>query len=249
MTITSPYSALAQVYDRWTAERPHLRWADFLDAQLRIERARRVLDLCCGTGTILAALQDKGYEVTGLDGSAEMLSRAREVAAPGTELLLQRLPAAAPPSPGTFDAVVCCFDSVNYFVEESGLTGLFGYAAAALREGGLFIFDVNTRKKLEEVFGSSHYGDDLDDFAYVWRNRYRPEQRTVDFLITLFVRAGDAFQRAEEHHVQRWFASHELVATADAVGLLTEAVTDDYTATPTGPGTLRETWVLRRGVP
>src|SRR5215210_1417655 len=37
----------------------------------------RVLDLCCGTGQIAAGLTERGFQVTGLDGSEAMLRFAR----------------------------------------------------------------------------------------------------------------------------------------------------------------------------
>src|SRR4051812_29820560 len=38
---------------------------------------RRLLDVGCGTGHHLAALQQRGFEVSGIDGSPDMLAQAR----------------------------------------------------------------------------------------------------------------------------------------------------------------------------
>jgi trans-aconitate methyltransferase len=45
-----------------------------------------LLDLCCGAGHLTRALAGRGYRVTGLDGSAEMLRYARENA-PSAEFI------------------------------------------------------------------------------------------------------------------------------------------------------------------
>lgn len=45
-----------------------------------------ILDLCCGTGQLANILAERGYEVTGLDGSEEMLVFARKNA-PGVEFI------------------------------------------------------------------------------------------------------------------------------------------------------------------
>ncbi|MBQ7221621.1 MAG: methyltransferase domain-containing protein [Synergistaceae bacterium] len=42
------------------------------------ENVRKVLDLGCGTGALTNALAERGYEVTGLDASENMLKKARE---------------------------------------------------------------------------------------------------------------------------------------------------------------------------
>ena len=71
-----PYSALAAVYDRWTAGNDYGRWARFIADRLPHERSR-VLDVCCGTGTLSRHLSGLGHQVTGVDRSGEMLAIAR----------------------------------------------------------------------------------------------------------------------------------------------------------------------------
>ena len=245
-----PYDALAAVYDRWTADADHERWAAFIHSKLGglALRAPTVLDLCCGTGRMTRLLAERGYQLTGVDRSPAMLGIARRSVPAGTALIEAELPE-LPAADASFSAVVCCFDSVNYFVTADGLDRLLGVVHRVLHPGGLFMFDVNTRYKLETVFGSSHYGDDRGDFAYVWRNRCHPAEQRTEFLITLFTRDGSRFVRHEEIHQQRWFSHVDLVVAATAHGFEVVSVTDDYTDTPTSPTTLRETWVLRSTVP
>ncbi|WP_329172847.1 class I SAM-dependent DNA methyltransferase [Streptomyces sp. NBC_01477] len=241
-----PYEALSAVYDAWTANNDYDAWADFIDARLRRHApgAADLLDVCCGTGLLTARLQKRGYRVAGVDSSEGMLDKARGNVADGTRLVRADLPAAA--LPGGFDAAVCTFDSVNYMAGEDGLVQLLESVAAALSPTGVFLFDVNTRGKLENIFGDSHYGDDCGDFAYVWRNRHHPEQQSVDFLITLFLREGGAFTRYEEHHRQRWFSHEEIRAAADRAGFRVLEVLDDYTPAPATQDSFRETWVLAK---
>lgn len=241
-----PYDALAAVYDRWTVANDYPGWAAFVDA--RIPAASRVLDVCCGTGTMAALLLAAGHRVSGVDRSAAMLRQARRRLPAGTPL--RRVDLAGPPDVDEtgFDAAVCCFDSVNYFRTDPAIGNLFAYVSASLRPGGLFVFDVNTRHKLEDVFGSSHYGDDAGDFAYVWRNRYSAQRRSCEFAISLFVadQPGGGFTRYTESHEQRWFSRSELSGYAADAGFTVEAVTDDYGDDPPTEQTLRESWVLRR---
>ena len=246
-TPLAPYDALSAVYDRWTEQNDYARWAAHLADRFRSHgRVNRVLDVCCGTGSITALLQQRGLEVVGVDGSPGMLERARARTAAGTELLQVRLPEPVPALAASFDAAVCCFDSVNYFPPDQ-LPDLFAGVARLLRPGGLFVFDVNTRHKLEHVFGDSHYGDDLDDFAYVWRNRYHPRERRCDFSISLFTQTPAGFTRQTERHSQWWFPADEIRSAARAAGFEQATVTDDYQDRAPGPDTLRETWALVRG--
>jgi SAM-dependent methyltransferase len=243
-TPLAPYDALSAVYDRWTAHNDYPRWAARIDELFCAHGdVRRVLDLCCGTGSITALLQKQGREVAGVDGSPGMLEQARARTAPGTELLHVQLPAPLPLPAASFDAAVCSFDSVNYFRPDQ-LTPLFACVAQVLRPGGLFVFDVNTRHKLENVLGDSHYGDDLDDFAYVWRNRYHGGARRCDFAISLFTRGPEGFVKQTEQHAQWWFEPADIRCAAQAAGFAEATVTEDYRGHSPGPRAMRETWTL-----
>ena len=241
--MSEPYQALGTVYDRWTGENDFDKWSSFIDHRVGGAAASAtVLDLFCGTGAITRRLQDAGYDVSGVDGSLQMLERARANTRPGTVLTLAQLPGAD--IAGQYDAVIATFDSVNYMAGDGELSELFTLARRLLRPGGTFIFDVNTRHKIEDVLGSSHYGDDLGDFAYIWRNRYDAATHRIDFLITLFIEGGEGFARFEEHHVQRWFSDSDIRDLARGHGFSAIEVFDDYTDRTVTEGTLRETWVL-----
>lgn len=241
-----PYEALAAVYDRWTAENDYLSWVQFLLHEWKRRRivVKRVLELCCGTGTMAALLTARGIEVTGLDSSDTMLSRARTKLGSDVPLIPGTLPDI--PLSTTFDAVICAFDSINYLPTDEALAQTFQNVAHVLRPGGSFIFDLNTRRKLQDIFGSSHYGDDLDDFAYVWRNRFDAAGNACDFFITLFIKHGGAYRRYDEHHRQRVFEPSIVASLATAAGFSVQAILDNYSAHPRSEQTLRETWVLER---
>ena len=75
----SAYDAFAALYDqRWG----HLAGKLLPDIEecvlCHIPKGARLLDLCCGTGNLAALLSERGYAVTGVDGSKEMLAFARK---------------------------------------------------------------------------------------------------------------------------------------------------------------------------
>ncbi|MEV4312549.1 class I SAM-dependent methyltransferase [Actinocrispum sp. NPDC049592] len=241
--MTRPYDALALVYDRWNAEADYQRWAGFLHSRFAGERISRVLDVCCGTGRMIGPLQELGYEVSGVDGSAAMLTRAAANVSPGTRLRHAMLPGAAPEQP-VADAAISCFDSVNYFVSDEDLRGLFRFVANSLRPGGLYAFDLNSPYKLRTFYGDHHHGDDFGEFAYVWRNRI--DGARIRFLITIFTREGELFRRHEEVHEQRLWEIAELTAAARDSGFEVVEILDNYQPVLADDETLRQTWILRR---
>jgi SAM-dependent methyltransferase len=107
--------------------------------------ARKVLELACGTGSILKHLQDS-YEVSGLDISKEMLSIARKKV-PRAKLSRQDMVDFQIDE--RFDAVLCVYDSINHVRRFADWKKVFARVRQHLSPGGCFIFDINTQRKLE----------------------------------------------------------------------------------------------------
>ena len=78
----SSYESLALRYDALTADVDHEAWADYLEKHFSRSPIpiHTVLDLACGTGAMTCLLAQRGYEMIGVDLSAEMLSVATEKA-------------------------------------------------------------------------------------------------------------------------------------------------------------------------
>ncbi len=73
------YRAIATAYDRLNADVDYNAWSEFLEAcfeKFLPARPRIVLDLACGTGRMTFPLADRGYDMIGIDGSADMLAEA-----------------------------------------------------------------------------------------------------------------------------------------------------------------------------
>lgn len=244
-----PYDELAAVYDVWTKDNDYTRWAHeirrLFDAAGR--HVTDVVDLCCGTASIALAIGPDRYHFTCVDRSLRMLDVARKRVGETARYVESELPSLALLEGGSADAVVCCFDSLNYVAAPDGLEATLTEVSRVLRPGGIFIFDVNSLVKMRDVFGNSRYGDDLDDFAYVWRNRFDDRTATLSFSITLFRRtSGQTFVRSHEEHVQRHFPHDEIRLCAENSGLDIVRVSDDYTDQDVSGTTLRETWVLQK---
>src|SRR5690606_27475529 len=76
------YEKFAMLYDALMADAPYDRWVEFvLNARkLWNPSAKSVLDLACGTGEIGVRLAKLGFNVTGVDLSADMLTIAQQKA-------------------------------------------------------------------------------------------------------------------------------------------------------------------------
>lgn len=123
--------------------------------RLRAAGARRgdtVVDLGCGPGHFLAALLRAGYEAVGVDASAAMLALARK-RAPEARLLRASLDAATLPACA---AITALGEPLDYLASDARVRRALGHAFAALRPGGVLLFDARLadprlprRKELE----------------------------------------------------------------------------------------------------
>ena len=70
------YGALAASYDRLTNDVDYEGWVDFAQEILKREglSPKTVADLACGTGSATHILAERGYRVTAVDLSEDMLT-------------------------------------------------------------------------------------------------------------------------------------------------------------------------------
>jgi SAM-dependent methyltransferase len=141
------YEQFGTFYDAVMGDRSAA--ADYVIELIRTAKpdAKSVLELGCGTGSILKRLQGH-YEVSGLDSSATMLSLARKKV-PRAKLFLQDMVGFS--IAGQFDVIFCVFDSINHIQRLSDWKRVFSAVHRHLAQGGCFIFDINTQRKLERL--------------------------------------------------------------------------------------------------
>jgi SAM-dependent methyltransferase len=138
------YDVFAPFYDAVQGDRAdHAAYIRSLVEEHHSE-ARTVLELACGTGSVLKQLQPF-YEVAGVDRSEAMLDVARRKL-PGARLELGDMTTVELGQ--TFDVVLCAFDSINHLLRFEEWEAVFDRALAHLNEGGIFVFDVNTEWQL-----------------------------------------------------------------------------------------------------
>lgn len=110
-------------------------------------KAHSLLELACGTGELLKAF-DEEYEVSGLDRSRGMLNIAREKL-PWANFYQESM--AGFELPGKYDVILCVFDSINHLLKFGDWKKVFLSASRHLNDKGVFIFDMNSVGKLEDI--------------------------------------------------------------------------------------------------
>lgn len=219
------YQALSRVYDALNGEVDYAAIADFYQSAFKRYgiSPSLVLDLGCGTGRMTAELAARGYDMTGVDASAEMLAKAYErvlkTGQSGVLLLEQDM--CDFELYGTVGAVVSTLDCINYLTEDGDLDRCFSLVHNYLDPDGVFLFDVNTPYKFEHVFGDNAYIlEEEDGSAYCgWQNAFDKESGLCQFLLSVFTEGKDGrYDRADEEQTERCYTKEELTAALTRAG-------------------------------
>jgi SAM-dependent methyltransferase len=134
--------------------------ADFVASYL--PPGGRVLDLLCGTGTLLRELTARGHGGTGVDRSVQFVDFARSKTDPDVEYVCQDIVDFRDPS--RYDVVTCLFGSLN-LVPYDRLPDLLDRIAGWLRPGGHLVLDaahlLSFVDMYQPVVVAHHRGDDM----------------------------------------------------------------------------------------
>ena len=194
----------AKLYDAdwtaFTAEVTPLLLA-YCEVQMPKRFPKRMLDLCCGTGSVALAFLNRGYEVTGVDLSPSMLAHAQRKTSSyikaGKAHFIQADVSDVHIMDGPFGVVVSTFGSLNHLLTEAALLGAFNTASSVLDEGGLFVFDLVTELGLREWNNVSV--EEHEEWLLVDRGFFDQRSRRAVAKLSGFVKRKDnLFERFGE---------------------------------------------------
>jgi len=203
------FTRIAPHYDALMRTVPYKMWISYfqlLCAQAEHEPTR-ILDVCCGTGTVCELLHEHGYQMTGFDKSAPMIEAARQKAVlRDYDISYSAQDIADLTLDQWFDTAVSFFDSLNYVTDPNQLREGFHKVARCLEPGALFIFDLNT----EFAFANEMFDQQClrkgADVRYRWKSKYDKVSRICTVTMEFWV--GD--EEFVETHIQRAHSNEEI---------------------------------------
>ena len=248
------YEDYAQVYDQSGQLAFSLKMIPYLSRLLECHpvAGKTVLELACGTGTVALALAQTGCRVYGVDGSAQMLTRARAKAKEqDLPLFWSQQDMRHFVLPEHVHLTTCLYDSMNYMLTNDDLLTTFHCVFSALLPGGLFLFDMNTAWAFATLWDNETYFTDSDDLAVILQSEYDLARQRTSVVATCFVRTDDLYRKIVERHVEQAYPREHVATLLTDVGFHVEAQYDCFTFNEPTATTLRIMWVARRpaGVP
>ena len=234
----SAYETFASVYDLFMEQVEYDEWLDHIHAVWEKYgiAPKTILDLGCGTGSILLPLAQEGFDVIGVDDpewvhvktDAEMLTEADHKAMEaGVSVRLACQDMTELDLGEQADCILSLCDCMNYLTEEGQLAAAFRRIAAHMKPESILLFDMNTEYKFREVLGQKVFGAAEEAAAYIWENDYDEEEKINEYYVSFFIaQENGLYERVEEYHYERAYATEEIERALQAAGLALLEVTD-----------------------
>jgi len=206
----------ADIYDYLMHEDiDYNKWIDYIEnifARYDIS-PDLVCDLACGTGNFTVELSRRGYDMTGVDFSADMLNTAREKAySQGEDILFLNQNLSELDLYGSMGAFLCMIDGFNYILTPRTLFNIFSKIRRCfLDTDGILIFDISTRHKLRETIGNNIFLYSGKDIFYAWDNKYHEKTNISEMNLTFFRKGKGGYRRFSETHLQKAYTMEEII--------------------------------------
>lgn len=181
---------------------------------LELQPGTEILDCPCGHGRISNALAERGYRITGLDGTELFLARARaDASTRGVEVEYVDGDMRELPWRGRFDGVVNWFTSFGYFSDEENKAVLSGFRDA-LKPGGRLVLETQNVSRILLDPKPLHVVGERDGDLMI--DRWTLDAENARFLTERLVIRGSRARKA--HFSVRWFTPPELRSWLEEAG-------------------------------
>lgn len=239
------YGRFADIYDVFGSEEFCLSMTTHLMEAVdryHIEDGVQVVDLACGTGVITVELARYGFKVTGVDQSEHMLRHARqraERAGQDIDFLQMDMREFEIDEPVSW--IICTHDSLDHLFDLGDLHRAFGQVAAALVEGGYFMFDMNCWGGIRHLNAKTVFVE-TDDRSGAYH--LTAEAQTLRTTIVGFVRRPEdgLYERFAEELMQRCYTDEEITRALESQGFtVKERISVQYLKGET----FKQLWICR----
>ncbi|MGM0438476.1 MAG: class I SAM-dependent DNA methyltransferase [Bacillota bacterium] len=223
--------SFASIYDEVMNNVPYDYWYKYLIDLLDYinKDPQKVIDLACGTGNMTFRFADKkNWDLYGVDISDEMLEIARDKAIKkksGVKFFQEDLRNFSPDI--KFDLAFSLFDSLNYILEYDDLKKIFENTYNFLKDDGIFIFDMNTIKRLMSIEPGTMLLKG-DDYSCFWEDIIDKEKKIWKVKLKIYF-GKNRVNYHKEVHKETSYPIRDIIAALKWAGFTEVEVFSAYT--------------------
>ncbi len=239
----SSYNEFAFYYDLLTENADYKVRSDYISNLFYKNKGsgKKMLDLACGTGSLSKIFFDNGFDVTGVDLSNDMLTVADSKCMGKVNFLCADMTALRLNE--KFDFCLCSLDSINHLTDIDDVKKCFDCVYNLLKDGGIFIFDVNTVYKHNHILADKTFAFDYDDFFLCWDNELEKDN-LVRIMIDIFSFNGKSYDRYSEEFYEKAYTVDELKSLLSDFEI--KGIYDELTQNPPNDYSERIYFVAKR---
>ena len=235
-----PYEKLSVVYNGLMKNVDYTSWSKYIleIAEDYIEDDDRVLELASGNCKMADLISRKYKIFVATDISLAMLKLGQNNGIEKICCDMTKLPFKE-----KFDFVFSAFDSINYILKQKELSRLFKEVYLALKDNGIFSFDVSLESNSIKFLIAKITEDYYDGFSFTRINKYDKRNRIHSnrFIIT-----HNSGSQVIEVHKQKIYTIKTYFKLAEEAGLHTEACYDCFTFNDVNSESERAQFVMRK---
>ncbi|AGK54995.1 class I SAM-dependent DNA methyltransferase [Bacillus sp. 1NLA3E] len=227
------YNRFAYLYDELMKDTPYDAWVEKVVSQAKKYQvqAHSILDVACGTGELSVWLAEAGFAVTGVDLSDDMLAVAHAKAADrGLSIHFFQQNMTEMEGFGQFDVITIFCDSLNYLQTEEEVIKTFQRVFEHLQPEGLFMFDVHSLFKMNEIFKGGNFSLNDEKISYIWQCFEGEWPNSVEHDLSFFVLDDTTgqYDRFDELHLQRTYSIDQYEQWLNEAGFQLLDVSADF---------------------
>ena len=145
------------------------------------------------------------------------------------------------------DVTASALDSLNHSTQPGQLQAVFDRVSLFTNPGGLFVFDMNTPFKHQEILADNAFVYDLDQLYCVWQNDLDEAGKNVTIHLAFFVPDEDGrYSRWEAEIQERAYTQAEVRGFVERAGReLLEVFHEDSQESPR-PDSQRLVYLARK---
>ena len=220
MKTNESFEYLAKYYDLIYNDKDYKNEVTFIeDIFENTHKPKKILELGCGTGNYTQILLERGYEITGVDISENMLKIAKEkctcnfIRGSIRDISIN----------DRFDACIAMFAVMGYITENSDIVKVLNNVRRHLKPDGLFVFDVWNGLAVLRILPELRIKVVENDEVKILRIA-DPILRSFDHIcevnykLLILNKENNAFNEIYEKHIVRFYFPQEIKHFLEATG-------------------------------